>query len=690
MRPWVTAVVALLGGACVPKVRGPEDQLAIVRDIRFDGNGGALAGTADYAVRSAMDQQESPGFWWVAPRARAVRLDEDVLRTDGWRVETWYAHNGYFDARFLGWDIVTLRQRKNRPAIVRLVGHVSEGPETTVRSVSWEGMEVIGKPLLRQLDGARPLVDGARFSLGDHEDTAAMALGRLQERSFARATLTAEVDAYPEEYAVDVEYTGTPGPACTFGELILEGDFEMVPQELVRAEIPIEEGANFRASKLVVTQRNLFALGTFSLVAVDPIFDDPDLPQDVIPVRVRLEESEPRQLRLGGGVGIENGQEEIHLKADFSHNNLLRRLWRLHATAELGYTWLLQFSELIGAEVVTGLVGGATTDLGLNVVVPRAPWSAWTWENDVGFKLDITESYQSGSPDASTLLRWRVSPLWTLGFGYRAEYNWRFNEAEGVEEAASAGGLFDDTDRYFLTSPTQFVTYDSRDDVLSPARGALWTLEFAEAGPPGSFDFLRVYGEARGYRGLGRTIDKWFGWRPDLTVAARLGGGIIQPYRLFGEDRAQVPLPERLYLGGSSSVRGWVRDRLGPRVYSCDEGDTWLAGEPGTTPCDGATVVPVGGLASAFGGMEFRGTWAGGIGAVLFSDLGMVWSSPSDLQGLLPTPTVGTGLRYDTPIGPLRLDAALRLDKWVAPFRDYDLFDEEPTFQIHFGLSEAY
>ena len=83
----------------------PPDAVA-VKSIHFDGNGSVGSGRSDFNLRSAMDQGQNANLWWVKPRQRRVFLDRETLELDAWRLETWYAHQGYFDATFRGWDVM--------------------------------------------------------------------------------------------------------------------------------------------------------------------------------------------------------------------------------------------------------------------------------------------------------------------------------------------------------------------------------------------------------------------------------------------------------------------------------------------------------------------------------------------------------------------------------------------------------
>ncbi len=688
----------------------------VVVDVSFEGNGRGWQGTSDYLLAAAMVQADSPRFWWLAPRQRAARLDETAVREDAWRIETWYAHHGYFDARFLGWEVVSRPGR--REDRVRLVGHVDEGEPTLVGSVSWIVVDeqgqpdpdrsfasVVGKPLANLLTRQAAVQQGARFSLGAYQETKDQTALKLRDRSFAYAEVTGEVDVNADTHVADVRYLCSPGPPSRFGDVRLEGDVR-VPEDIVRAEIGLEAGDAFSATDLGRTQRDLFALGTFAVVNVVPELDrlgGPDGgPNPVIPVRIELVESQWRQLRVGGGAAVQNGKQDLRASVDLQHANLFNRLWRLDTSVRGGYTWLARWDDLLSSEEsadTTGtLSGGPSAELSTNLTVPRFPGDKWRFEQKIAFDLGVEENYQYATPTASTTLSWRPKPRWVASLSSNFQYYLYFNEPAGFAGLSTSGNDLDTANPFFLTYLNQSVLYDSRDDLLNTTRGTYLSLSVSEAGPPGQFAYLRIESDNRRYVRLGQLLYDVLGTRPKLYAAGRLAGGFIHPTALMGEEREAVPYAQHLYLGGSNSVRGWIDQHLGAYQWRCTgSGEGWQQSEVNTTipasgdpfgaddtPCD-LEIVPVGGLMSAFGSVELRYYLPGAledIGVVGFADAGMTWEDPS-APGLPILPSVGLGLRYATPVGPLRIDVAVRLG-------DLPMFAHEPRIQPYISLAEAF
>lgn len=710
-----------LAGCLTPRIRTAGDAQPIVTSIHFDGNGGGISGTGDYLVRNAMVQEDSPTFWRLAPRQRAVHLRTDELYRDAWRIETWYAHQGYFDARFLGWEVVQTRERRGRTPTVKLVGHIDEGPPTLVDSVSWVIVGEDGEPsgeafdagsrkaVARRIRNAASVKVGDRFVLSAHDATKDETLRGLKDMSFAYAEVEGRVVVDADTHKAELRYLCRPGPPCDFGEVTITGSSK-VPRELITDQIQIEEGSGYSAEAISSTQRDLFGLGTFSVVNVVPQLSDTrplppselaegetavrSPPDDVIPVRIELQDSRWRQLRAGGGVAVENGKEELRVSADFRHSNLMNRLLQLQLSGQGGYTWLAQWSDIVSGETsVEGerLSGGPSVTLGLGLDAPHFLGPKLRLENDLGFELGVEETYQYATPTFSTVLTWRPKRYWTFGFGSMLQYFRYFNTIGSWSALSTSGSDLDTQNPYFLTALSQSVLYDSRPDPIAPTRGSFVSVKLDEALPPGGFDFVRLNVEGRHYFPLGRYLRRVLSWYPKVTLAGRLGGGLIQPYTLFGEGRDSVPFAERLYTGGSNSVRGWQSDHLGPYAWECEDGSGWCFSDTTTRLCEdgqdcAVTTLPTGGTVSFISSLELRSYLPGqldDIGLAAFADYGMVWSDLSSVRELPPQLSLGLGLRYKTPVGPLRVDVARRMS-------NPDVFAHESRFAFYFSLSEAY
>ncbi len=679
------AFAASLACSCVAR---RQEIAPTVRSIRFEEDKRSFRwwrGTSDYNLRSAMEQQPSTAGAYLVGWVPRTPLDVDTLAADAWRVELWYAHHGFFDARFEGWEVRTVRPpRLGHQAVVRVIGHVSEGEESLVQEIRFEGLSgPAGTAVLREVRAQAPLQVGERFDLEDYKETEELLRQKLRERSYARAVVSARAEAHPERREVSVVYSAELGVPCTFGEVTIEGS-EQVPERIIQDNIAIEPGKSYKTSAMVQTQRNLFGLGVFSLVQVSP---DLSGEGDTIPVRIHLSESKFRQLKVGPGIGFQTGEQLYRARVGFDNANLGRRLLGLESQAEFGYKTFGDFNitapDLSDLEPDTEAPpGGPFVILEGGLNWPRVfDVRRLTFRQELSTAFDREPGYEYVSVSAVPSFSYRL-PLSkyniTLAQAFHAEFWWLTFE-DGFEDEDFCDALSEaECRQYKLLYLQQRMTWDQRDDPLFTRRGYYIQGSVSEAG------FLNPIQALRGFSYLRGDVDmrRYFAFREPFgsVLAGRLGAGAALPYG--GEDVAYVPLDERFYLGGASTIRGWGRSYLGPRTCIDDSGateDCVSPSDPGAT----ITVVPTGALSALWGSLEWRIDAPYDLTVALFTDLGMAWGSISEVDLSQLQPSVGTGFRYATPIGPLRLDVAWRL-------RDDPAFALDNRLAVHFALSEAF
>jgi outer membrane protein insertion porin family len=186
------------------------------------------------------------------------------------------------------------------------------------------------------------------------------------------------------------------------------------------------------------------------------------------------------------------------------------------------------------------------------------------------------------------------------------------------------------------------VFYNGGQPLFAPTHGHYYAIQLDYSGPFSEFysfrtvfHYVKITLEGRTYREAA----------PGLVMAYRLKFGTLE---VLDDSLNFAPLEERFYAGGSSSVRGWQRSKLGPHI-----GDT-----------------PIGGQSLLEGSVEarfkiFRASspkFLRAFGGAIFVDFGNVWSTSLSYKWYDFRYGTGLGLRYETPIGPIRLDAARKTE----------------------------
>jgi outer membrane protein insertion porin family len=186
--------------------------------------------------------------------------------------------------------------------------------------------------------------------------------------------------------------------------------------------------------------------------------------------------------------------------------------------------------------------------------------------------------------------------------------------------------------------------------LFNPAYGGVnsITVEYSGSAFGSKFPYWKVVVERRGFIGLGQ------GW----VFAYRAKAGSMAP----AGDQKVTPIEERFYAGGSASVRGWQRFQLGP--LSDDVNKTALGGN------------------SLFeGSAELRYPVYKFFSGAAFIDFGNVWRRANTFVRKELHYAAGLGMRFATPIGPIRFDVAGKLNKQYA---------EESTFEFHVSVGQAF
>lgn len=188
----------------------------------------------------------------------------------------------------------------------------------------------------------------------------------------------------------------------------------------------------------------------------------------------------------------------------------------------------------------------------------------------------------------------------------------------------------DDIGTLAISSFSPAFLYDSRDDKFYPKNGFYsgLSMKLATKLLMSETDFVKLSGHVNYYRGLTK----------DLTLAVSLRSGVAKGWRQTEE----LPIVERFFLGGSSTVRGYSKDDLGPK------------GQDGN---------PTGGNAFLMGNIEFRTKIYGDFGIVNFLDTGNLWQKIDDMDPTNMKYTTGFGIRYKTPVGPVRLDYGYKINR---------------------------
>jgi outer membrane protein assembly complex protein YaeT len=600
----------LLHAACAsrqPTVPKAEDTQVFpeVRQITFKGNTQFSSGT----LRKLMATKQRPLLppWGRGEPYNPPTLDADLLRLKKY----------YFDRGFLETSVrVDELQEDAEKQTVRIVIAIDEGPRTLVTAVSLEGTIPPTLPSAAALLEALPLRPKQPINKEDFDRSKALLFTRLHDAGYARAQVIPRTEVDSEQHTATVTFTLAPGSETVFGHIGIKGAHQ-VEEQAIRHQLTIHEGQRASDKALTASADAIYSLGMFQ--AVTPRALNPEAADEPLDVEFEVIERKPHALQFSVGYSTTEG---FRAQAEWTHRNLFA-----------------------GAQQLTLSTRGSSIEqrgeVRLHLPYFLAERTAFTQtlfalnEPGTGFSAGGGVIGVSGGAHPAFGL---------LSVGTESRVEHRFTETlSGVVGLSFSRNEFRNVNLAALTAAEQEIAqdntlfvqfaevqYNTSDSLLNPTHGTVLRgrIDNSTTALISDVSFVKLVLEARHYLPLSQR----------LLLATRLKLGGIEPYGASTE----VPFNVRFFAGGPGSVRGFELNRLGP-VNS--EGD------------------PIGGMSLIEGSAELRFPLFGDFGAVLFVDFGNVFSSSFTYRLGDLRYAVGPGLRYNTPVGPLRLDVGIIVDR---------------------------
>lgn len=557
------------------------------------------------------------------------RYSENLLSRDEDSIRNLYQSNGYRDVK------VTHRiEDRGAPgrntSAVTIYLHIDEGPQYLIHKLTVAGVESLDRAqLLTRLSS----VENQPFSEYNVALDRDAILDRYFEKGFANATFEWNAAPAAEPYRVDVAYAITEGGQQFVRQVIYTGNRHAKPK-LINRMIELNPGDPLSPLEMTDTQRKLYNLGVFS--RVDTAIQDPDGETSSKYVLYDLQEGRRYTMRIGVGAEFARiGGCQTCLDAPAGQAGFAPRV---SFNITRGNLWGEDHSITLGTRIST-----LEQRVLLTYTWPRFrdnPNLTLTFNGLYDNSRDVrTFSYQR--IEGSMRLEQRLSKATKLSWAYT-------NRRVSIDESTLKITpllipLLSQPVRLGLISGA--VIRDHRDDPVEPRKGYYFSadLGLAEHFLGSQRDFVRLLARHSSYYKLGRRF----------VLARSTEFGDIFAFRYTGTAFDSIPLPERFFAGGDTSNRGFPEEQSGPR--------------------DPETGFPIGGTALLFNQVELRFPLIGeNIGAVLFHDMGNTFDSLGDISFRVHqrnlqdfnymVHAVGIGLRYRTPVGPLRVDLAYSLN----------------------------
>ncbi|MFN8392020.1 MAG: outer membrane protein assembly factor BamA [Bdellovibrionota bacterium] len=580
-----------------------EGRRVPVNSIEFQGNTAFTAGELAALI------QTKPAAVWPLSRYRPGYLESETLSSDLAALENFYAAAGYLDVK-VSFEMKPVANGNQ----LELHFTVEEGKLQRIEELKleWKGLarSADSDPASEAgLLAIEPeLKEGEPFERARIQAEQTRLTEKVIEAGYPNAQVLIDADAA----AGKLTYSIDPGPQITVGKIWVAGNI-FTHDNLVQRELKIHPGHIVRPEDIRASEQSLYRLGYFKNVNIVPT--DGTLDDSTEDLTVQLTERDTGTLDLGTAYSTEDG---IHVFTELGQRNLGGE----------------------GQSLVIGVDGYVKSGISfLDAGNARALFTQphifgtdaeWYNEAFAQYSIKLVDPYSYNRAGLSTNVRYLFTEDLRGSVGLTAYHEYLYDVPADVIIGP------DDVNNTLYSFLNTQLDYDRRDSPYNPRRGyrAILQGRLDSEALGSDVNFYSVDLQQSGYLPVSSRLV----WANNLHLQ------YLQP---FGNTDV-IPLSQRIFLGGRNSLRGFSRNAVGPRGF---DGHI-VGGDAGTNlntelqydlteSLVGLVFLDVG---QAF--LENKGSFEGA--TLSFSDLRF---SP------------GIGFRYKTPIGPIRTELGLALDR---------------------------
>ena len=555
--------------------------------------------------------------------------------------------------------------------------NITEGPRTIVNSVTFVCDRNVARCAipdaeLRRALGNKPgepafsVAPDTPLYLPDVDRARDVVLLEYLNRGYQMATVAVPppdrmINA--DRTRADVRFEIHEGARILVDHVLIVGN-NRTKASTIRREVLLKPGEPLDFAKVAESQQRLSDLGLFRRVRISELQHGSEPRRDVL---VTVEESPATSMAYGGGIEGAKRLREVNGLAVPALEVAPRVLFDIGRRNLWGKNRSINFSSSAAVRpnaTTTSVIG--TGQWEYRVVgtyhEPRLFHTAADFLATGGVEQTVRTSYSFNRRSVRAELAHRLSPAWSVYGRYSLEKTHILSEQASVEQQVLIDRLLPP---YLISKSSATLLHDTRDDAIDPSSGMLASVEGDLA--PRSFGsevgFAKTFGQVFVYRKLPTARRIVFAGGARLGLAKGFLGPITSPDGVTAIVGI-VPISERFFSG--NTVRGFIDDRLGT---------------PDTLTPQG---FPTGGNALLVLNGELRFPVLAGLSAVAFVDAGNVFARVSEFEPTAIRPALGFGLRYKSPIGPIRVDLGFNPDRRIFGGA------REPLTSIYFGIGQAF
>lgn len=600
-------------------------------------------------------------------------FNESTVAADIARIESLYRQRGFSAVKVSSQVDRAGAMAGVAPVRVRL--HVAEGVRSVIDSVSFQGNAAVGTDILRKTIATIP--GQAYFEPQIAADADNLALVYLNQ-GYQEITVQPRPKPIGDGSRVELQFIVHEGPQILIDHVLIVGNDRTQRDTIVR-EVQLKSGQPLSQQQEDETRTRLTALGLFRRVDIsylqlpgeqrhrDVVITVEEAPVTTIGYGGGLEGGKRlvRSSETSGGVAVEEFQVAPRGFFEVSRRNLFGKDRSLNLFTRVSFRPATQttndggygFNEYLARlTYLERRILGTDADATISGGVEQA----------------VRSSFDFNRRGASATLARRLSRTLIVSGRYGIDHTKLLNIKSDFAAQPEIDRLFP---QVRLSTVSSSVIRDTRNDSIEPNTGSLLgaDAELAARRIGSQVGLFKTFLQGFTYRqlpGTGNVV---------AVLGARVGLAAGFPRIVIQEGQTgtiivdDLPASERFYAGGDTTVRGFALDRLG----TIDQD-----GRLGTLDEDG---FPRGGHGLVVLNAELRIPVRGVLGAVAFVDGGNVFRTVGAMDFTQLRAAVGFGLRYRSPVGPIRVDLGIKLDRRMLSTGER----ERPT-ALHISLGQAF
>ena len=628
----VLVVFSYVASAAAQDMPDDSERVPQVWSISFEGNT-AYTGM----VLKNQIATEAPGFgeklkFWDKT---GFELNEMEIKRDVIRIRNYYQRRGFINV-----EVEYRIETKNKEWKKEVFFTIKENNPIRIEGVAYEIRgddknirQIWESRAFTRTQSRHPYQQGNRYEMIKKPEVVGQFSDMMKNLGYAYVDVNIDAAIDSSALSADISIQADLGPRTYIDSIKVEGN-ETVDKEYVLREASLRQGDQYSLSDLQTAQRELFNHHLFRFATISI----PAQPQDsTLNLLMRIRENEQRSVELLAGFGTE---DKLRGQVSWTHRNVAHRGHRFSVTAR---------GSFIEQYVNMGYQFPYVYNTKSSFII--SPFGQHLLESNYELlRAGITNSFI-----------YQYSQNLTASASYEFTKNQELSRQRDIS-------LPDTTLEYDLSS-LQLTGYYSQGYgrqqegwVIQPY------LEYSGFFGFASFRFQKLSADIRRFTRLSSST----------MLATRVQGG-----GLFQASSDSLPSNIRFYLGGTNSVRGWYRHELGPKRAQVDS----------TGFND---YVPLGGRAMFGFNVEIRQELEfliDGFGMAAFLDGGQIWETFARVPRRPLQFGVGGGLRYQSPLGPVRVDIGYKLNPTNQDLGIYQGTNYGSGWNrigIHFSIGQAF